>query len=178
MSDSLLETIEDLSRFQLEHGKFYAQQPREQAVALQRHSRALCALADRWARVDATPLNAQNPYEGPKTSTPQKQFSSNGILVRGRRRGADRNHANQDGFPRRSSRFDQRQHLVGSGDGEKLVCNHGLLTYPQVADLLGDHHRIIANEWQAASMSSLAGRVLDRAVDLLDGIDFTQAALR
>ena len=78
MSDSLLETIENLSRFQLEHEKFYAQQPREQAVALQRHSRALCALADRWARVDATPLNAENPYEGPKTSTPQKQFSSTG----------------------------------------------------------------------------------------------------
>jgi len=37
-----------------------------------------------------------------------------------------------------------------------------LLGYPQLADLIGDRHRIIANDWQAASMSILAGRMLHR----------------
>ena len=37
---------------------------------------------------------------------------------------------------------------------------------PQVAGLLGDRHRIIANDWQAAEMSALAGRILHRAVEL------------
>jgi hypothetical protein len=53
-----------------------------------------------------------------------------------------------------------------------------LLAYDQLADLVGDRHRIIANDWQAASMSALAGRVLQRAADVLDTVDFTPAALR
>jgi hypothetical protein len=53
-----------------------------------------------------------------------------------------------------------------------------LLAYDQLADLVGDRHRIIANGWQAASMSALAGRVLQRAADVLDTVDFTPAALR
>jgi hypothetical protein len=50
--------------------------------------------------------------------------------------------------------------------------------YAELADFIGDRHRIIANDWQAASMSSLAGRILLRAADLLDAVDFTPAALR
>jgi hypothetical protein len=44
--------------------------------------------------------------------------------------------------------------------------------------LLGDRHRIIANDWQAAEMSALAGRILHRALELLGRIDFTPFALR
>ena len=32
-----------------------------------------------------------------------------------------------------------------------------LLDIPQLSGVLGDRHRIIANDWQAASMSALAG---------------------
>ena len=49
---------------------------------------------------------------------------------------------------------------------------------PQLAGLLGDRHRIIANDWQAAEMSALAGRILHRAVELLERVDFTPSALR
>jgi hypothetical protein len=45
-------------------------------------------------------------------------------------------------------------------------------------DLLGDRHRIIANDWLASNMSTLIARLLVRAADILDGIDFTPAALR
>ena len=38
-----------------------------------------------------------------------------------------------------------------------------LLDVAELADLLGDRHRIIANDWQAADMSALAGRLLVRA---------------
>ena len=47
-----------------------------------------------------------------------------------------------------------------------------------VAEVLGERHRIIANDWQAASLSNLAGRIVARAVDVLDRIDFSPAALR
>jgi hypothetical protein len=53
-----------------------------------------------------------------------------------------------------------------------------LLGHAELADLLGDRHRIIANDWQAAEMSSLAGRLLHRAVDLLDEVDLSPALLR
>ena len=53
-----------------------------------------------------------------------------------------------------------------------------LLDIDELADLLGERHRIIANDWQAAHMSTLAGTVLARAADILEQVDFAPAALR
>ena len=53
-----------------------------------------------------------------------------------------------------------------------------LLAYPELAGVVGDRHRIIANDWQAANVRALAGRTLARAVDILDHIEFTPAVLR
>ena len=53
-----------------------------------------------------------------------------------------------------------------------------LLDYPELSDLLGERHRIIASDWQAAEMSSLAGRLLVRAVEILDKVDCKPAAIR
>jgi hypothetical protein len=61
---TLLETILDLSRFHREHERFYAQAPLEQAVALQRWSRSLKALADRWQDVVPVERPLANRYAG------------------------------------------------------------------------------------------------------------------
>jgi hypothetical protein len=53
-----------------------------------------------------------------------------------------------------------------------------LLTIPELADLLGERHRIIANDWQAAHMNTLMSHLLDRAAGILEQIDFTPKALR
>ena len=53
-----------------------------------------------------------------------------------------------------------------------------LLDVDDLAGLLGDRHRIIANDWQAAEMSALAGRILHRAAEMLEAVEFTPAALR
>lgn len=45
-------------------------------------------------------------------------------------------------------------------------------------DFLGERHRIIGNDWQAACMSSLAARLIHRALELLGKIDFSPSALR
>ena len=50
-----------------------------------------------------------------------------------------------------------------------------LVAYPAVADLLGDRHRIISNDRQGASLSSLAGRNIDRALDAFAQVEFTPA---
>ena len=47
-----------------------------------------------------------------------------------------------------------------------------------LADMLGERHRIIANDWRAATMNSVQSRVLDRAADILEHVDFTPSALR
>jgi len=51
-------------------------------------------------------------------------------------------------------------------------------TLDELADMLGERHRIIANNRQGASMMTLAGRILQRAADLLDRVDFSPAAVR
>ena len=51
-----------------------------------------------------------------------------------------------------------------------------LFDIEDLADLLGERHRIIANNWQGASMMTLTGRILARAADLLDRVDFAPAA--
>jgi hypothetical protein len=47
-----------------------------------------------------------------------------------------------------------------------------------LADVLGERHRIIANDWLAADMTALSGRLLVRAADLLDRMDFSPVGLR
>ncbi len=44
--------------------------------------------------------------------------------------------------------------------------------------MLGERHRIIANDWQAASMNNVQSHLMDRAADILERVDFTPAALR
>ena len=53
-----------------------------------------------------------------------------------------------------------------------------LIDVDELADLPGERHRIIANNWQGASIVTLVGNILSRAVDLLDHVDFAPAALR
>ena len=50
--------------------------------------------------------------------------------------------------------------------------------FPELADLLAERHRIITTDWQTASMSIIIGHTVDRAVDILDRIDFSLRAIR
>ena len=53
-----------------------------------------------------------------------------------------------------------------------------LVHLPQLADLLGARHRIIVNNWLAASMSQLMATLVQRAAEILDVVDFTPEAVR
>ena len=53
-----------------------------------------------------------------------------------------------------------------------------LLDIDELADLFGERHHIIVNDWQAAGLIRLSARLLERAADMLDRVDFTPAALR
>jgi hypothetical protein len=53
-----------------------------------------------------------------------------------------------------------------------------LLSYPQLADLLAERHRIIGNNWQNANTAQLIARYLRRAVAIMERVDFSPGALR
>lgn len=42
-----------------------------------------------------------------------------------------------------------------------------LAVYPELADLLGERHRIIANDWQAANGQALIARMLRRTLEII-----------
>ena len=53
-----------------------------------------------------------------------------------------------------------------------------LIGIDDLADMLGERHRIIANDWQVAAMNNLQSHLMDRGADILEHVDLTPAALR
>jgi len=66
-----------------------------------------------------------------------------------------------------SAAMEQSWHIAGA-----------LADYAALADLLGERHRIIANDWQSADLQALVSRLLRRSLDLIARIDFSPEALR
>ena len=174
----LLHAVLNLSRYHREHEKFYATSPREVAVTLQRHARTLQALADRWSQAQPSSRRPFSPYEGAEDLNDPAALQLEGVLF-----------MEGEGRPPEVALLvhDLRataERYAGTGDwlGTAMKASWdmavGLMEFDELADLLGDRHRIIANDWLAADMSVLIARILDRAADLLDHVDFTPAALR
>jgi hypothetical protein len=46
-----------------------------------------------------------------------------------------------------------------------------LAAFPALADMLGERPRIIANDWQSASVQALIARLLRRGLDILGRVD-------
>ncbi|HMK13108.1 MAG TPA: hypothetical protein VK461_16070, partial [Acidimicrobiales bacterium] len=161
-----------------EHEKFYASAPRQQAVTLQTHARALCALADRWTTVTPSAATPFSTYEGAVDLNDLAALQLDGVLF-----------MEGEGEPAEITRIKLDLRAIGeesSATGAWLATAMSaswematsLFDITEVADLVGDRHRIIANDWQAADMSALAGRILQRAVAILETLDFAPASLR
>jgi hypothetical protein len=178
MGDPLLAAIENLSRFHRDHERFYAQEPRAQAVTLQRHARALGALADRWSGVASAPIEALNPYQGSEDLNAAVALQLDGILfMEGEGEPAEIIRMKRDLRAMSDDSLETGAWLAAAMEGSWEAAS-ALPAYEGLADLLGDRHRIIANDWQAAAMSALAGRLLARAVEVLDTINFAPSAIR
>jgi hypothetical protein len=174
----LLGAILNLARFHRDHERFYASAPRAQAVELQRHARTLEALADHWTANEPQHPTPFSPYEGADDLTSPVALQLDGVLF-----------MEGEGEPAEIGKL-KRELRAMAGDwlatgtwlAEAMAASwdvaQGLLDIEGLADLLGERHRIIANDWQAAGMSELAARLLLRAVDVLDRVDFSPAALR
>ena len=177
-SDPFLSVVLNLSQFHREHEKFYAESPLREAVNLSRTSSALKALAERWSTVqpDAAPL--PSPFAGAVDLNDERAIELLGVLfMEGGGEPAEIVRMKADLGALATACRSTGEWLATAMEASWAVIEH-LVAYPAVADLLGDRHRIISNDWQCASLSSLAARNIDRALDLLEQVEFTPAALR
>jgi hypothetical protein len=174
----MLDAVLNLSRFHREHEEFYASAPRELALVLQRHARALEALADRWSTADVSTRRPLSPFEGAEDLNAAGALQLDGVLfMEGEGRPAELGHMVRD---LRTAAED----FAGTGAwlSEAMAASWeiaaGLLDVEGLEEVLGERHRIIANDWLAADMSALIARLLERAADALERVDFSPAALR
>lgn len=177
-SAPFLQAIVNLSKFHREHEKFYASSPREQAVTLQRHARTLQALADRWSTTEPVVATPFSPYEGAEDLNSGTAIQLDGVLfMEGEGRPAEITHLIRD---LRTAAADQRETGTWLADAMQAswAMAAALIDIDGLADMLGERHRIIANDWQAAQMNALMSHLLDRAADILDRVDFTPASVR
>jgi hypothetical protein len=177
-AQNLLDTIENLSRFHREHEKFYAQAPLEQAIALQRWTRSLKALADHWQQAEPVGAPLPNRYAGCEDLNVPAAIDGNGILfLEGEGEPAEISGLKQE-LAASADRFAATGRWLTEAMESSWATAQALLHHPQLADLLGERHRIIANDWQAAGLNSLIAQLLRRAGDLLERVDFTPDGLR
>ena len=175
---ALLEAMMNLTKFHREHEKFYASSPREFAVTLQRHARTLQALADQWSTTETSTRAVLSPYEGAEDLNSPAALQLDGVLfLEGEGRPAEISQLIRD---LRNAAEDQKatgEWLTKAMESSWAVAAV-LIEMDDLADMLGERHRIIANDWQAATMNSVQSHLIDRAADILEHVDFTPAALR
>jgi TPR repeat protein len=179
MADSqLLETARNLARYHREHEKFYARAPLEEAASLQRTSAALRALAERWSTVDPVAPQAAAPFSGAEDLNDERAIELAGILF-----------MEGEGEPAEIARIKAELQTASEGNdqaGDWLAAAmetswgmaEALLQFPELADLLSERHRIISNDWQAASLAKLVARNLERARAILEALDLSPAGVR
>ena len=174
----LLDAVLNLSRFHREHEKFYASAPRERAVSLQRHARTLHALADHWAKAVPSTESPLSPYAGAEDLNDSAALQLEGVLfMEGEGRPAELTHLISD-LRNTADEYAHTGDWLANAMQASWDIAAALVDITGLEDLLGERHRIIANDWLAADMSGLIARMLVRAADILDKTDFTPAVLR
>ncbi len=175
---ALLDTMVNLARFHRDHERFYAAAPREAALRLQRQARALQSLADRWSTVEVDGHTAISPFEGAEDLNDPAALQLEGVLfMEGQGRPAELTDLIRDLRTRAEDSRRTGAWLTNAMESSWEAIR-ALLDIDDLADALGERHRIVANDWLAASMNTLIADLLDRSADMLERIDFSPAAVR
>ncbi|SDL88111.1 hypothetical protein SAMN05660642_01116 [Geodermatophilus siccatus] len=174
----LLEAALNLSRFHKEHERFYASSPLETALRLQRHARALQALADRWTAAVPSEHPAPSPHAGAEDLNSEAATALEGVLfLEGEGRPAEMT-AMIGALRADADAFAAGGNWLADAMQASWNVAAALLEIDALADVMGERHRIIANDWLAAHEQSLIAVLLVRAADMLDRVELTPAALR
>jgi hypothetical protein len=177
-TDELLALVRNLSKYHREHEKYYSEAPLVDAISLQRAARTLIALAERWTTARPLETSIPSPFAGSPDLNDERAIETSGVLF-----------MEGEAEPVETTRIKSELETAAAG-GEQMGAwlssamegswgvAEALLSYPELAELLGERHRIIGNDWQNASMAQLIARYLRRAVAILERVDFSPAALR
>ena len=173
----LLHTVENLADFHREYERFYAGAPDSRAGELQRHVGALHALADRWAH--------PRPLQVTVLHRPDAEGSDDGSPVEieglflpvGEGDAPELQRVAQD-LRRLGAEWLATGQWMSDAMAAAWAAATALVEIGALVDLLADRHRIIANDWQAAATTTVAGHLLDRAAEILDRTDLTPAGVR
>jgi hypothetical protein len=176
--DPLMEAVRNLSHFHREHEKHYSAEPLETALRLQRFSRTLKALAERWRTAEPSEHPAPSPFAGAEDLNDERAIEETGVLfMEGEGEPAEIGTMKAELETTAAAAERAGEWLANAMEASWGVAE-ALLQYPELADLLGERHRIIANNWQAAGIEQLVSRLLRRSVTILERVDFSPAALR
>ncbi len=173
-----LEKIQNVATYHREHEKYYAQVPLQKALTFQQTSCALLTLADRWRGLQGEAPQIGSPFMGCSDLNELMTIQYCGILF-----------MEGQGEPReitdikdRLSRSAQAYKQAGQWLEEAMVAAWAvmqpLLSFSSLAKVLGERHRIIMNDWQTANLATLIAALLSRALEILEVVDFTPAAIR
>lgn len=174
----LFQTVLNLSRYHREHEKFYARAPLESAIALQHASGTLKTLAAHWSEVEPVENPARSPYAGCDDLNVPAAIQHDGVLfMEGEREPAEIGRLKRD-VVSLADDFASTGQWLDQAMEASWESGRALIPYPGLADLLGERHRIIANDWQAAGLNALVGRLARRSLEILERVDFAPAAVR
>ncbi len=131
------------------------------------------ALAERWSVVAPSGETSLSPFAGASDLNDDRATETLGILfMEGGGEPAEITNLKRD-----LSALGEANRAIGQWLASAMSAAwdmlEALLSYPELADLLAERHRIVSNDWQCASMAELIARNLDRAVAILGRVDFT-----
>jgi hypothetical protein len=176
--DGLLEIARNLSQFHREHEKYYSEAALTDAIALQRSARTLLALAERWTSAEPTAAQAASPFAGAPDLNDNRAIETGGVLfMEGWGEPAELTRIKSE-LETIAANSDQSGSWLASAMEASWAMAEALLSYPQLAGLLAERHKIIGNNWRNASTAQLIARYLRRAASIMERIDFTPGALR
>jgi hypothetical protein len=174
----LLEVILNLSKYHREHEKFYAQSPLQNAIELHEASRVLKTLADRWAHVKAADPIQGNPYAGCEDLNETATIQDSGVLfLEGEGEPTEIARLKRD-LANMANDYEQTGEWLARAMESSWDVALALTENALLAAVLGERHRIIANDWQAANLSSLVSRLIRRSLDILNKVDLAPTVIR
>ena len=176
--DGLLEVAANLSQYHREHEKYYSEAPLNDAIALQRVARTLIALAERWTSAEPATAAAPSPFAGATDLNDERAIETSGVLfMEGQGEPAEITRIKAE-LEASAARSEQSGSWLAAAMEASWGVAEALLSYPQLADLLAERHKIIGNNWRNAATAQFIARCLQRAVAIMERVDFSPAAVR
>ena len=177
-ADPLLGVVGNLARYHREHEKYYSEAPLADAISLQRSARTLIALAERWTTATPEERPVPSPFAGAPDLNDDRAIETSGVLfMEGAGEPVEITRIKSELEAAAASGEQMGSWLTAAMEASWAVAE-ALLGYPELADLLGERHRIIGNDWQNGSTAQLIARYLRRADAVLGRVDFSPAAVR